>query len=335
MPGVRARLMDCLRAIQAEGVRSLPIDEGARSVLRSWMLAAREGRRAPMRAAVSGRLPVSGSSSELETPPPPEKDMARVSAEAGLPPVSITAALEEAARESAAGVVEEGEEELAPFFRPGGDTPEEVWSNFARMLPLWEPLRSLGTLRETAVMGEGDRRAAVMLVGDAPNYYDERSGKPFAGASGEKLDGMLSAMGLDRSSVYLTYAVPFRPALPRQTTNNRPPSAEEMRLGRPVLEAQAALVRPRVIVALGVIAARSLLQNDDWPLDAFRRKEGRFSGIPVVVTHHPSYLLRTSDLAERRLVWEDMLHAMELGGLPISEKQRRYFLPKPTSGGAS
>lgn len=196
-------------------------------------------------------------------------------------------------------------------------------------------MRELETLREQAVMGDGDRRAAVMFVGDAPNYYDEQAGRPFAGAAGEKLDGMLAAMGVSRASVYITYAVPFRPALPRQTTNNRPPSVEEIRLGRPVLEAQASLVQPRVIIALGVIAARCLLQVDDWPLDAFRRKEGRFSGIPVVVTHHPSYLLRTSDLAERRLVWEDMLRAMELAGLPVSAKQQGYFLPRQAPGRAS
>lgn len=325
-------MIGCLRSLQAEGVRSLPLDEGARAVLRAWMLAAREGRSASSRREHHGVPPISGALSG-EKAARAEKAQPIV-AESKESSVSIAQAIEEAAREAAEGAVED-EDTLIPFFRPGGDTPEEIWKQFERMLPQWAPMRELGTLREQAVMGDGDRRAAVMFVGDAPNYYDEQARRPFAGAAGEKLDGMLAAMALSRASVYVTYAVPFRPALPRQTTNNRPPSVEEVRLGRPVLEAQASLVQPRVIVALGVIAARCLLQVDDLPLDAFRRKEGRFSGIPVVVTHHPSYLLRTSDLAERRLVWEDMLRAMELAGLPITSKQKAFFLPRHEPGSAS
>lgn len=329
--GVRSALIGCLRSLQQEGVRAVPIDGGARAVLRAWMLAAREGRSHPLPRVASIASPASAESEESyasarKTSSVPDEGQDTLAA--------VARALEEAAREAAEGEAED-EEEVVPFFRPGGDTPEAIWKHFERMLPRWAPMRALGTLREQAVMGDGDRRAAVMFVGDAPNYYDERAGRPFAGAAGEKLDGMLAAMALSRASVYVTYAVPFRPALPRQTTNNRPPSVEEIRLGRPVLETEVSLVRPRVIVALGVIAARCLLQVDDLPLDAFRRKEGRFSGIPVVVTHHPSYLLRTSDLAERRLVWEDMLRAMELAGLPVSAKQKAFFLPKQEPGRAS
>lgn len=330
MPGVRARMIACLRSMEEQGTQAVPLDEGARQVLRAWMLAAREQRTAaaeglrhaeaglsPVRPAPGSPAPEGAGPGEAalsgDSSPPPEKGflhqaLAEVSVLGDDPP----------------GVAAEKEE--MPFFRPGGSTPEEAWANFQRMLPRWEPLRALGTLRETAVPGEGDRSAAVMFVGDAPNFYDERSLRPFSGAAGEKLDGMLAAMGLSREAVYLAYAVPFRPALPRQTTNNRPPGAEEIKFSRPVLEAQVRLVKPRVIVALGVIAARSLVGGDELPLDAFRRKEHWFEGIPVVVTHHPSYLLRTSDLAERRLVWEDMLRAMELAELPVTEKQRRYFL---------
>lgn len=343
MPGVRARMIACLRSMEAEGTLSVPLDEGARQVLRAWMLAAR-GRRpagsapAAPGAAVGGApvpgaactRPPSDQTTLSEQPEQPEQP-ARSGAVPEAPEEGfLTRALAEVPPPGPGGVSDgDGQEEdIVPFFRPGGATPEEVWSNFARMLPRWEPLRALGTLRETAVPGEGNRAASIMFVGDAPNYYDERSLRPFSGAAGDKLDGMLAAMGLTREAVYITHAVPFRPALPRQTTNNRPPGAEEIRFSRPVLETQANLVQPRVIVALGVIAARCMLGGDELPLDSFRRKDHRFAGIPVVVTHHPSYLLRTSDLAERRLVWEDMLRAMELAGLPVSEKQRRYFLPR-------
>lgn len=336
MPGVRARLIAALRSMEEAGTRCVPLDEGARQVLRSWMLAARAER---ARGREGGAIAVTPALAQETSVPESAARVPGAAAEPDQSPGGSTApetlstdflsrALAEVERPAPDAPGGDEEEEEVAFFRPGGATPEEVWSNFARMLPRWQPLRALGTLRETAVPGEGDRSASIMLVGDAPNYYDERALRPFSGAAGEKLDGMLAAMGLSRAEVYVTHAVPFRPALPRQTTNNRPPSPEEIQYSRPVLETQVRLVRPRVIVALGVIAARCLLGGDDLPLDAFRRKERLFGGVPVVVTHHPSYLLRTSDLAERRLVWEDMLRTMELAGLPVSEKQRRYFLPK-------
>ncbi len=169
-----------------------------------------------------------------------------------------------------------------------------------------------------------------MFVGDAPVVQDEKLQKPFQGPAGEKLNGMLKAMGLDRRSVYITHLVKFRPGMPRQTLNNRAPSAREIALSLPVLEREVQLVAPRVIVALGVIAARALLRCGEIPLAACQAlpEPKEFCGVPVVVTHHPSYLLRTSDLAERRRLWEEMLRVMEIAGLPISAKQRGYFLPK-------
>ena len=167
-----------------------------------------------------------------------------------------------------------------------------------------------------------------MFVGDAPNYYDEREGRPFRGEAGEKLNGILKAMGLTREQVYLTHLVKFRPSLPRQTTNNRAPNDKEIRFSTSVVELEARLVQPKVIVALGIIAARGLLQRGELPLSAYRQERGLFCGIPVIVTHHPSYLLRTNDLAERRALWLEMLQAMELAGLPISDKQRAFFTKK-------
>jgi DNA polymerase len=135
-------------------------------------------------------------------------------------------------------------------------------------------------------------------------------------------------MGLTREQVYLTQLLKFRPAQPRQTLNTRPPSDKELLISRPVVDFEMALVQPRVIVALGVIAARGLLQQGNLPLAAYQERVWDYNGIPVVVTHHPSYLLRTSDLGERRRLWEEMLRVMEMAGLPINDKQRGYFLPK-------
>ena len=221
------------------------------------------------------------------------------------------------------------EDEQEIFFRPGGNSPRESWECAARLLARWEPLRALGTLRDTLVWGAGSLSAPIMLVGEAPGYYDELEQKPFCGEAGAKLDGILKAMELTREQVYITHLVKFRPAVPRQTTNNRPPGKEEVRVSLPVLAFEVQLVRPRVIVAMGVIAARGLLQLEDLPLAACRRVQPSvFCGVPVVVTHNPGYLLRTTSLAERRLLWEDMLRAMELAQLPVSPRQRGYFLPR-------
>ena len=216
--------------------------------------------------------------------------------------------------------------EEIPFFRPGGSNAEEAWENMRRLLPTWGPLRQLGTLREKVVLPQGNTGADIVFLGDAPGFYDEKAGQPFQGEAGGKLDGMLKAMGLTREQVYLTHMVKFRPSQPRQTMNTRPPSEKELRFSLPVVDFEMRLVQPRVIVALGVIAARGLLQQGNLPLAAYQERTWEFNGIPVVVTHHPSYLLRTSDLGERRRLWEEMLHVMQMAGLPISDKQRGYFL---------
>lgn len=291
---IKALVCDYLGTLQRAGSLTLPVDEDARAILRAWMLAKKHGAVAPV--ADEMRRAMDELHRAVETPEAEETD---------------------------------AEEEQEIFFRPGGQTPQEAWAQAAQLLPRWSPLRELGTLRETVVMGEGCCTADVMLVGDAPGYYDEREKRPFCGEAGAKLDGILSAMNLSREQVYTTYLVKFRPMVPQQTTNNRPPSREEIRLSLPVLEFEVGLVRPRVIIALGVIAARALLQQGELPLSACRQVRGAaFCGVPVVVTHNPGYLLRTTSLAERRLLWEDMLRAMELAGLPITAKQQGYFLPK-------
>lgn len=313
MPVLRDVILGYLRTLQDRGVARVGIDEECRPILREWMLAARQGRVATPAAA--------------PTPPP--------AAQPGpaTPPSKQEANAEELRRMlntplQAPPQMEEVQQMDIPFFRPGGNTADECWQNMQRMLPNWPPLRELGSLRPTAVFGMGNRNANIMFVGDAPNYQDEHSGTPFSGEAGGKLDGMLKAMGLTRQDVYITHLVKFRPAIPRQTINNRPPNEKEILFSASVLEVEARLVQPKVIVALGVIAARGLLKQGDLPLAAYQQMKGQFCGIPVIVTHHPSYLLRTTNLAERRRLWEEMLRVMQLVGLPISDKQRGFFLPK-------
>ncbi len=312
---IRELICSHLRTLQEQGVAALPVDDEARGILREWMLAARNGGRVLPRAS----LPSSAPSA------PPVAAVPDAAPQEAPAPVSLMADFE-AAADAPSPVA--AEEPSLPFFRPGGSTPEEQWANMAQLLPRWQPLRELGTLRETLVAGQGSRRAAIMFVGDAPGYADEKAALPFQGEAGEKLDGMLRAMGVTREEVYITHLVKFRPSMPRQTYNNRPPTAKEVAYSLPVLRCEVQLVRPRVLVALGVVAARGLLGCGELPLAACQNLRGQFGGVPVVVTHHPSYLLRTNDLQERRRLWEDMLRAMEMAALPISDKQRSYFLPK-------
>lgn len=306
---LRNLVLDYLHTLQKQGVKRLALDEEARGILRSWMLAAKRGYQQPPAAVPA---PVA------DAPAPP----AAVPVEE-TPTPKLGVNLDEPLPEE-----EQNEEVDIPFFRPGGSNAEEAWGNMRRLLPTWAPLRQLGTLRDTAVLPQGNTSADIVFVGDAPGYQDEKAGLPFQGEAGGKLDGMLKAMGLTREQVYITHLVKFRPAQPRQTLNTRPPSDKELLFSRPVVDFEMALVQPRVIVALGVIAARGLLQQGNLPLAAYQERVWDYNGIPVVVTHHPSYLLRTSDLGERRRLWEEMLHVMEIAGLPINDKQRGYFLPK-------
>lgn len=312
---LRRLVRSYLEGLMASGEKRLALQEEVRPILREWMLAARRG-------GVAGKL-----GDGLDSPRPdaqattPEESAPSRANETG---VSLRAMMGEAPEAPTEPVTKD-----PVFFRPAGRTREEIWEQAKSLLARWEPLRELGTLRDKMVWGEGSPDADIIFVGDAPNYYDEREGRPFCGEAGTKLDEMLRAMGLTRKDVYITHLVKYRPKMARQTTNNRAPDMEEIRLSMPVLEFEVRYVRPKVIVALGVVAARGIIGQGELPLSAYQQMKGcSYCGASVVVTHHPSYLLRTSILAERRKLWEEMLRVMELAHLPISAKQRGYFLPK-------
>ena len=192
----------------------------------------------------------------------------------------------------------------------------------------WQPARALGTLRETMVFATGNPDAKLMLVGEAPGYEEERQREPFVGPAGRKLNDILKAMGLARAEVYISNIVKFRPAMARQATNNRKPSPEEMAACLPFIRHEVEIVRPACIVALGGTAAEGLL-GLSGPVGSMRGSWHEFVGIPVRVTYHPSYLLRSErDLSTKRQLWEDMLAVMERLEMTITEKQRGFFLPK-------
>ena len=208
-----------------------------------------------------------------------------------------------------------------------GSNKMEQLAGLREQASCWAPGIALGTLREKMVFGMGNPDAEIFLIGEAPAHNEEKDGEPFTGPAGQKLNDILKAMGLSRESVYLTNLVKFRPAMARQTTNNRKPSAQEMAVFAPFIMAEIAVVQPKVIIVLGNTAAEGLM-GLEGTVPTLRGKWHELAGIPARVTYHPSYLLQTGSNEVKRHLWEDMLAAMEKIGLPISEKQRGFFVTK-------
>lgn len=209
-----------------------------------------------------------------------------------------------------------------------GSGKSEQLAGLRKQAESWAPARALGTLREKMVFATGNPDAEIMLVGEAPGYNEEKEGEPFVGPAGQKLNDILKAMGLRREDVYISNLVKFRPSLPKQTTNNRKPSPEEMTACLPLVMAEISVVQPKLIIALGGTTAEGLL-GLKGTFGSMCGKWHELYGIPARVTYHPSYLLQSGGSNDvKRALWEDMLAAMEKLGMPISEKQRGFFLPK-------
>lgn len=208
----------------------------------------------------------------------------------------------------------------------GADKPTKLES-IKRQAANWAQACALGSLRETMVFATGNPDAKIMMIGEAPGYYEEKEGQPFVGPAGQKLNDILKAMGVSREEIYISNLVKFRPSIPKQTTNNRKPSPEEMAAFLPLVMAEIQVIKPTLIIALGGITAEGLLKLEGT-VGNMRGKWHDLSGIPARVTYHPSYLLQSSSNDVKRALWEDMLAVMEKLGMPISEKQRGFFLPK-------
>jgi uracil-DNA glycosylase family 4 len=179
--------------------------------------------------------------------------------------------------------------------------------------------------RTQVVFGVGNRNADLMFVGEAPGADEDLQGEPFVGRAGQLLTKIIEAMGLTRDDIYIGNVLKCRPDMPPGESGNRKPRPDEMATCLPWLSAQIRLVRPRAIVALGATAAEGLLGETALMRD-LRGKWFEHESIPALVTYHPAYLLRNQSLTEKRKVWEDMLLVMEKMNLPISEKQRGFFL---------
>jgi DNA polymerase len=164
---------------------------------------------------------------------------------------------------------------------------------------------SLSATRTQTVFGVGSLQAEWLIVGEAPGAEEDRRGEPFVGRAGQLLNSMLRAIGLAREQVFIANVLKCRPP------GNRDPSPGESAECLPYLERQIALLKPKIMLAVGRISAQSLLKTDT-PLGRMRLKVHSFglAQVPLVVTYHPAYLLRTP--ADKRKAWEDLKFAREV-----------------------
>ncbi|MDP2023221.1 MAG: uracil-DNA glycosylase [Hydrogenophaga sp.] len=161
--------------------------------------------------------------------------------------------------------------------------------------------------RQNTVFGVGDRQADWMVIGEAPGENEDLQGEPFVGVAGQLLDNMLRAIGRSRTgsgaqAAYIANVLKCRPPA------NRNPLPEEVAQCEPYLARQVALVQPKIILAMGRFAVQSLLQTSE-PIGKLRGQVHRYQGVPVIVTYHPAYLLRTP--SDKAKAWADLCLALE------------------------
>ena len=211
----------------------------------------------------------------------------------------------------------------APIFTlPGGTKPERMQALRQLVDACVETKKHL-TGSHRALLGHGSHDAKVVFVGEAPSLEEMEAGKAFAGASGELLQKILGAAAISPADYYLAPVMVWRPEPPTQY-GKRPPTARELAFNLPYLRAQIDVVAPRIVVALGAQAFEALHGRTPSITQA-RGQWFDLSGVPLMPTYHPNYLLHNPSASAKRAVWEDFLLAMEKLGLPISEKQRGFF----------
>lgn len=303
-----------LKRLKASGVKSVTVSETSLAQLRA-VLASRSA--LPARRSTSPRTPDAPAA-----PVGPAEGL-------GEPPVAYKApALTFTAKPVAVPAVTLPAP--VPFVLPEGDKATR-WAALRERV-MGDPV-CVANVRpgKQLVVGVGSLDARIMFVGEAPGAEEETQGEPFVGPAGQLLNRMIGGMGLKRGDVYIGNIMNWRPQLPVDASGvqygNRPPGAEELAYCLPYLKAQIEVVNPDVLVALGATAASGLLGPGAFKaLGEVRGHWKEFAGKPLMITYHPSYILRNQSNQSKRLIWEDLLKVMERAGLPVSEKQRGFFL---------
>lgn len=155
----------------------------------------------------------------------------------------------------------------------------------------------LNQSRTQTVFGIGNKNAELMIIGEAPGFHEDQQGEPFVGRAGQLLNAMLRSIGLERDNVYIANILKCRPP------HNRDPLPDEVNLCTPFLEKQIALIQPKLLLALGRIAAQYLLNNKS-SLGQTRGKMYEYQNTPLIITYHPAYLLRNP--ADKSKAFEDL-----------------------------
>ncbi len=299
-----------LRRLKASGVKTLAVSDESLGALRQALASARAasagnpvvvvGEKSPVVAAAA---PVAAKPAARAAPAAPKPAVA----DASIPPPP-------------------------EVVLPAGDKAAR-WAALRERVLTDATCRAHVRAGKQVVFGVGSIDAQIMFVGEAPGAEEEVQGEPFVGPAGQLLTRMITGMGLQRGEVYIGNIMNWRPEMPGHAAGvqygNRPPTEQEMGYCLPFLKAQIEVVNPALLVALGATAAQGLLGHGKFrTLGEVRGRWHEFAGKPLMITYHPSYILRNPTNRSKRLIWEDLLKVMERAGLAISDKQRGYFLEK-------
>lgn len=301
-------LTEELRRLKASGVKRVSVDEPTLVALRRAVKEAEAGAAAAAPATPTAMAPAPVASRATSSSPARTPVVVPAAPPAStLPPPPVVAL-------------------------PAGDKSTR-WAALHALVTNDPNCRAQVRPGKKVVLGVGSLDARIMFVGEAPGAEEEIQGEPFVGPAGQLLTKMIQGMGLQRADVYIGNIMNWRPQLPVTTggdqVGNRPPTEEEMRYCIPYLRAQIEIVNPALLVALGTTAAQGLLGFGAFKaLGEIRGKWRDFEGRPLMVTYHPSYILRNQSNRSKRMIWEDLLEVMARAELPISDRQRAYFLDR-------
>jgi len=298
-------LTDELRRLKASGVRTVAVSDESVAALRRVITARNTGLRKPETGKLEKITPALPPKSYESPSLSIRSPVSEIRNSLPAPPSVVLPAGDKQARWNALLALVQNDPTCQAHVRPG----------------------------KLVVLGVGNLDAKIMFVGEAPGAEEEIQGEPFVGAAGQLLTKMIQGMGLKRSDVYIGNIMNWRPEIPTAPgatqVGNRPPTEEEMRYCLPYLRAQIDVVNPALLVALGKTAVEGLLGFGQFKtLGEARGRWHEFAGKPLMVTYHPSYILREPTNRKKRMIWDDLLKVMERAALPISDKQRAYFLDK-------
>ncbi|MEO0415083.1 MAG: uracil-DNA glycosylase [Verrucomicrobiota bacterium] len=281
---------------------------------------------------ISQQAPIASPPSALATNEP--STVAAAPAQAEVPEETVAATAPTVTEEVSEFLERIEHREGVEVLIPKGSTPRDQLNNLYREAKAQKINEKLGTLLPTLVFATGNPESDLMFVGEAPGAEEEKQRQPFVGPAGKKLTAIIQAAGVMREDVYISNIVKHRPMIGDgrfQGPKNRKPTPEEMALSAKFIHSEIEVVKPKVIVALGATAAEGLL-GACGSVSSMRNRFHDLNGIPVMVTYHPSYLVRLEggrekerERQEKRKVWEDITMVMDRLGVPLTEKQRGYF----------